>query len=352
MNRQVVYIGVSYRSKGGIASVMQLYKNYFRNSLFFASRGSGRVLLDACTFPFRVLYFIFFMMRHPGMRIVHIHGASRGSFYRKYVYFLVSRYLFRKRVVYHIHGGGFKDFYHDASGVVKKMIRHFMGTADAVICVSESWRRCYVEHFHPKHIVAIPNMIEKITTRHYAERQEKVIFLFLGKIMSAKGVYDLLDVAADLQLTHAGKFEIWIGGNGEVQQLQQQVAEKKLEAAVQYEGWVSGEEKDAIFRKADVFVLPSYHEGLPVSILEAMSYGMPVIATKVGGIPEVVSEGESGLLIDAGDKDALKKSMLRFINDHRLIRRMGNISQNIIRKGYVAEAVILQLEEVYHHVLY
>src|SRR5690606_4866518 len=112
-------------------------------------------------------------------------------------------------------------------------------------------------------------------------------------------------------------------------------------------GWVTGNAKEELYRKATVFVLPSYNEGLPVSMLEAMSYGMPVIATNVGGIPELVKDGESGQLIVAGDIAALRNAMERFIRDRRLVREMGRAAEATVRQNFVFEQTKMKLDKLY-----
>ena len=101
--------------------------------------------------------------------------------------------------------------------------------------------------------------------------------------------------------------------DGETERLLTYLADHKLETLVQFEGWVSGEKKHELLSSSDVYILPSYHEGLPISILEAMNYQLPVIATPVGGTAEAVQEGINGFLVTPGDKDALYDRLLQFL---------------------------------------
>lgn len=335
----VVFVGVDPDDKGGIASVLKMYRKHFSDSRFFTSKASVPAFLFTC------IRFCRLLAKAPEIRIVHIHGASRGSFYRKYVLFLIAKYLFRRRVIYHVHGGGFHHFYEQSGRFIQGRIRHFVDHADVLICLSDSWKRFFLERFWPMQIMVLPNAVESVITRREAE-QDKVIFLYLGKIGERKGIYDLLRAASLLNI-HNNRFEIWIAGDGATQALHHLIESIGLQETVLYKGWVTGHAKEELLRKATVFVLPSYNEGMPVSILEAMSYGMPVIATDVGGIPELVKNGESGLLIKAGDKTALSAAMERFISDRQLVRDMGKASAAIIRQRFVFEQTKITLEKLY-----
>ena len=127
--------------------------------------------------------------------------------------------------------------------------------------------------------------------------------LFLGLLGKNKGIYDLLECIRDHKVEFQGKLKLYIGGNGEIEHVKQLIKEYGIADIVIFEGWVSGDKKIELLNKSDAYILPSYKEGLPISILEAMSYGMPIISTPVGGIPEIVSNGENGYLVEPGNKE-------------------------------------------------
>ena len=99
--------------------------------------------------------------------------------------------------------------------------------------------------------------------------------------------------------------------------------ELNIENHVVFAGWVSGEEKENLLSRVNIYVLPSYNEGLPVSLLEAMSWQVPVISTRVGGIPELVREGIDGLLIEAGDRAAFSLAIVTLAKDPDLRKKRG-----------------------------
>jgi glycosyltransferase involved in cell wall biosynthesis len=139
--------------------------------------------------------------------------------------------------------------------------------------------------------------------------------LFLGDICKEKGIFDLVDVISNNYSVFDGTVVMHICGLGNVTELMSVVAENKLDNVVKYEGWVSGKKKIDLLNLCDIFILPSYYEGMPISIIEAMSYRMAIISSAIGGIPELVRNNYNGCLITPGDKDAILNSVSFFIDN-------------------------------------
>ncbi len=137
-----------------------------------------------------------------------------------------------------------------------------------------------------------------------------------------------------------------VGGVGKIQKLMDFINTNALQKIVSYEGFVTGEKKAELLNSSDLFILPSYIEGLPIAILEAMSYSCPVLATTVGGIPEVVKDGETGFLFNAGDKESLEKKLINFIENKDLYTYMNQASE-IVAAGYLPSQVKIALAHLY-----
>jgi glycosyltransferase involved in cell wall biosynthesis len=116
---------------------------------------------------------------------------------------------------------------------------------------------------------------------------------------------------------------------------------------------LAGQHSDmpAVYAAMDIFVLPSLNEGLPMTILEAMAASRPVIATRVGAIPSVIKNGETGLLVDPGDVNGLRDALARLLIDSDLCRRMGSAGHNWVSENYTSEAMALKYREMYDEVL-
>jgi glycosyltransferase involved in cell wall biosynthesis len=116
-------------------------------------------------------------------------------------------------------------------------------------------------------------------------------------------------------------------------------------------GEVTGFKRDELFRKADCFILPSHAEGMPITILEAFAVGLPVIATKVGAIPEMIRQEESGLLVDAGDVEGFANALTRLANDNVLCERLGRKGFEEVQGRYGVERWIENLQRIYTEIL-
>jgi glycosyltransferase involved in cell wall biosynthesis len=120
-----------------------------------------------------------------------------------------------------------------------------------------------------------------------------------------------------------------------------------MRAHLHLPGWIGRSRRGELLRRTAVFVLPSHAEGLPVSLLEAMAAGCPVIASAVGGIPDVITDGVNGLLVPAHDRDALALALHRLLVDRRLAARLGREARNTIARRYTVEQAVERLEQIY-----
>lgn len=347
MNQHVILIGPAYKNnKGGIGAVIAEQKKLFPNSKFYCSYKPIGSLQSIFFSLIQLSIFPLYLLLNSGIKIVHIHGASRGSFYRKYIYFIIAKRLFGKIVIYHIHGGEFHLFINESSDRVKKRIKKILERADQVIVLSDSWLYFFQKRYPKSKIIRIYNSIALTKHNQKTECPDVVKFLFLGLISSAKGCYDILHVAENLAKINSN-FVIEIGGNGEIEKLKEMIQQRNLERYVHFLGWVSGVKKETLLQTSDVYILPSKNEGLPVSILEAMSYGMPVISTTVGGIPEMIDDENSGFLITPGDIQSLEEKMLFFIENPHKIKEMGDLSREIVSIKFSSDIIKEELAKLY-----
>lgn len=338
--KNVLTIGIDYRVvHGGVAAVENVYSTFYKPFNHVTTVVNNGKVWKLLTF-FRALFnFTGWMLLHKEIRIVHVHGSSGASFWRKRIFIYIAK-LFNKKVVLHMHGGRFGDFSKEHRNTVKKTL----DKCDAIIALSEYWKKFFQFEFNCKKVEIIKNVI---TAPSIMPKDHKVFtLLFLGLISRNKGIYDLLDVIEEHKNEFIGNLIFKVGGNGDVNNLIQLITKKGISDIVSYEGWVSGDKKTELLNESDVYVLPSYKEGLPISILEAMSYSLPVISTCVGGIPEIILNGENGYLINPGDKEALYDAINKLKSSEKLRIRMGNLSKPIVNE-HMPQCVENQLKELY-----
>lgn len=345
--KHVITIGREYKgARGGISQLIYNYKNYIFDTFHFVPNGKGKrsipSYMTALVAPIRLLLsFLFF----KNIRIVHIHTASYKPF--KHACFFVSlSHFFGKKAILHIHGGGFKNYYEKNPLFVKRQLEK----ADAVIALSDSWKTFFREQAGIDNVYAVPNVIPP---PQIMETTKSATFnlLFLGFIYQKKGIFDLIDVIIQNKERYRDRLKLYVGGTGqEYARLIDTINENGINDIVNLCGWVTGEDKIRLLNIADAYILPSYVEGLPVSILEAMSYGLPILSTPVGGIPEIVENGVNGFLFPPGDKIAMQNSIDKLISDSSLMKQMGAASLQK-SKQYLPQEISQKLETIYNSLI-
>lgn len=343
----ILTIGCSYKPvRGGIAQVLSIYDEYvFKRFDFIAnSRLSGWrnffVLLGA------LARFFWRLISNRRIKIVHIHTAVSLCFYRASIFLLFAKLLGRK-VIIHAHGGAFKEFYRTNPRVISWLLNR----ADCIIVLSASWEHFFVD-IAPRTLVRIiPNPVVFPTEEELANRSKSPLLrvLFLGLLSKSKGIYDLLEVLSEHRDYFSDKLVLDVGGNGDVLLFKRKVEELGLSDVVRFHGWLSGDAKKRALLEADLFLLPSYFEGVPMVILEAFAYGVAVVATCVGGIPDVVNE-KNGILIHPGDRDELFAVLKNLCENPQQIVALQSASKAEAQK-YSVQRVALSLENLYNELL-
>jgi glycosyltransferase involved in cell wall biosynthesis len=172
------------------------------------------------------------------------------------------------------------------------------------------------------------------------------MLLFLGRVGKEKGALDLIDAVVRLRRDFP-EITVSIGGNGDIDVAMKRAHSYNLTENVHFLGWVRGTDKERLLQQATVYVLPSYSEGLPMSVLEAMAAGLPVVSTFVGGIPEAISDGEEGFLIQPGNVDELVNRLSLLLRDPQMRERMGNAARTKAEALFSVDCVLPKIEAVY-----
>lgn len=312
--------------KGGIAQIVYNYCKFVFNTFYFVPAGKSERSIQSYTLaiihPFRMVWQF---IKHPTIRVVHIHTCSYKPFKHACFTARIAK-LFGKKVVMHMHGGGFKDYYNKEKDFVRKQILKI----DGIIALSPSWKDFYSDVVGAKNVCVVPNIVPEPKIFEKEKLNGCFNLLYLGHINKAKGIFDLVEMIKENHDEYRGKMMLHIGGGMfEEEKLKQFVLEHQLQDVVTMHGWVIGDDKAKLLSNADAFILPSYVEGQPVSIIEAMSYGLPILSTKVGGIPEMVADGGNGFLFEPGDKKNMKCLINKLIDDKELRVSMSKKSKEL-----------------------
>lgn len=346
--KQVLYIGPHYSLRGGMASVLKVYAQSIRPFNFIAGYYYLNPVAGIFYFGGALFKLFWILLTNRDIKIVHLQSASRGSFFRKSIMILLSK-LFGKKTILHIHGGEFKIFYNHA-GFLKNYIRFILNSVDEVICLSDEWKDYFDSITDKKKAIVLNNPVIFPASSSPKSAGAPVKVLYLNHINKAKGIFDVLDFIEENKEWLAGSFIFEIAGAGDNQELEQFISTNKLHHLVKYIGWIEGAEKENLIKGCDVFILTSYNEGLPMSILEAMVYSKAIISTKVGGIPRIVKPGENGWLVTPGNKNELLEVFNEIKNNSNILAGYGNRSY-AIAGDYSPEAVKEKLGRIYEEVL-
>ena len=170
--------------------------------------------------------------------------------------------------------------------------------------------------------------------------------LYLGKLERDKGSFDMADILRNV-IKECPQARLVMAGDGRMEQVKNAFAEKDLLPYVRFTGWVRGEEKEKLLRESAVFLFPSYHEAMPVSVLEAMGYGMGIVTTAVGGILRLIQDRENGCLETPGDSVRMAEDVAALLREEELCRRLGLRARETAAEKYSLEIHLRNLERIY-----
>jgi len=347
---RVVYVGPGERCRGGIASVIGAYR---QSGLWGRYDCRWLATMDDRNGLRKVLAFLGALVRSVPMLaradIVHVHTASRTSFYRKSVFVRLAK-LLGKRVVLQVHGGGFAGFVAGQRRLGRWMTRRLLGVCDAVLVLSESKGRELREVLGGVESEIMPNPSPPVVASVEGQDKSGGTVFFAGWIEEHKGVFDLLEAFAAVT-ERVPEARLVVAGKGQIKAAAARAAALGIGKHVTFPGWLGGEALARAYAEAAVFCLPSYVEGLPMSILEAMSYGTAVVASRVGGIPDVISDGLNGLLVEPGQVGALADALVGVLQDGRRREELGCAAKRTVAADYSLEAVSEQLGRLYERLL-
>lgn len=279
--------------------------------------------------------------------VVSIHTAHDASFYRKLSYLIICA-IFRVPAVLHVHPAGFAGFYQNGGVFRRLAIRTAGRIADQIVVLSCTIRELLSTVFPPSKVQVLNNPID-IRNFSIDPAPRKTIrprVLFLGWIIREKGVYDLADAIPSV-LSEFPDALFTIAGNKEVLKLKEQLARRGLENSTEVLGWVDGQQKIDLLRTSWTLVLPSYTEGVPNVILEAMASRLPIVTTPVGGIPDVLQDEQTALFIEPGDVAAIADALKRLLRDSDLREALASAAFQRACDYYSLERANRGLRRIY-----
>lgn len=277
--------------------------------------------------------------------IVHVHLASEVSLLRKLPIVCIARML-RKPLVVHVHAASEESLFRQTP---RWAVRFVLLSAARIIALSQSWADLILRYVPEAQVVIIPNPVVLRGAPIPAQTAQPVV-LYVGKLEPRKGYADLL-TAAPLVLREFPSAQFWFAGHGELEQARTQCERLGIGSSVRLLGWVDGPALENLFLQSSLLTLPSHGEGVPMSVLEAMNHGLPVICTPVGGLPELISDGQNGLFIKVGDPKGLASQILKLLREPAYAEALGAAALETVQQRCGLEIISQKLETLYAELL-
>lgn len=345
MVSRVLVVATSRKTRGGITSVVKAHetgeqwKKYHCKWIQTHRDGSAwRKLLYLFTALLEYLVLL------PWYDIVHIHVATTQSARRKKIFFELAK-IMHKKTIFHFHPSNEKFLYESAN---KSLYRNLFSRADLVLVLSEQWRRWIKEALGlTEHIEVLYNPCPIVERKPELKQNE---ILFAGTVIPRKGYADLIRGFAKIASKHPD-WKVVIAGNGEIDKAKAIAKECGIENQVVFLGWVNGHAKDLAFQRASIYCLASDGEGFPMGVLDAWAYGIPCVVTPVGGLPDIVIDGENALVFPVGDVDILARQLERMISDNGLRNRIAQASLELAHTTFNVKNLNHALEGIYSKLL-
>ena len=338
-------------TRGGITSVVkahetgQQWKDY--NCVWIQTHRDSNALVKLWYFGTALLQYLILI---PFSDIVHFHLSENTSAMRKRLLLPIAK-LFGKKVIVHFHA-----FSVDSTicGKYRSIYEYLFCKADMIIVLSEYWKRMLVSEINldGDKIRIIYNPCPQVESRPSDMSISSINkqILYAGTVCHRKGYEDMIRAFSKVAAVHPD-WKIVFAGNGEIEQGKALADKLNILEQTLFLGWVNGDAKDKAFRDATIFCLPSYAEGFPMGVLDAWAYGLPVITTPVGGIPDIAIDGKNMLLFKPGDIDTLAIQMDRMMSDNSLRETIAGESVYLANTTFNIDNINKALGELYSELI-
>lgn len=347
---KVLVVATSRKTRGGITSVVKAHetgkqwKSY--HCKWIETHRDGSSIR-------KLLYFIRAIIKYamllPFYDLIHIHVASYSSLKRKQ-YFLRLAKLMGKKTIAHFHP-------HKPEVIFEVTTQaeyiEFFKSVDRIVVLSPQWQRWLGEAlglYNNTQVIYNPCPVIEKGISDYSEKY----ILFAGTLYHRKG-YDTLIKAFSKISNKNPDWQVIIAGNVKNKYEEnlplELVREFGVEEKVVFPGWVVGEAKEKLFRNASIFCLASSAEGFPMAVLDAWAYGVPVICTPVGGLPDIIEDGKNALVFEYGDVDKLAESLDKMMTNDALRENISKKSIELSETTFNINNINKQIEALYSSLL-
>ena len=345
---------------------------HVRSNVRTNSRDQGRIdfvaVLRFLRISWEILWKAFTLRPHLVYCVI---GSNKSGFVRDVCVVSLAKLTCRK-VVTHYRGGNFDNFYKFSSVTLKRIIRFGLRQMDIIIVEGHRLKNM-LDGLYPRDRVRVVyngiNLADVKKELKLHRDRKRFNILFMGNVSFAKGFYDLILAYKKVLEKHP---EVHLNFTGEIIRLEDErniipkyfsgeIKERFLNSTdailnfvnnagsynANHLGFIEEEGKRRVFEDADIFVLPSYSEGFSCAVLEALAFGLPIVTTNVGALPEIVTDGENGFVIEPGDYEALSEKIIRLVEDQNLRRDMALRNIEKAAREFNIERVAKDLGDIF-----
>jgi glycosyltransferase involved in cell wall biosynthesis len=301
--------------------------------------GSNRVtrILKYISTQLLISYKVASVSRNVGLLIFFIGGPSL-------LLPMLTAKLLRKRVVMALAGSDVQSIKAESSILtlpISFMVRLNLALSDSIILYGENLVGAYgLGKYRRKIFIAPKHFIDfnKFKVEKPLEKRDSVVG-YIGRLSQEKGILNFMEAAVKVLEKEAG-IAVLIGGDGQLRtRVEQYLSEHKLNSKVKFAGWIPHDELPKYLNELKLLVLPSYTEGLPNIVLEAMACGTPVLATPVGAIPDIIKDGETGFIMENNSPECIAANIVRAMN-HPDLEKIARNARALVEREFTFEKAV------------
>lgn len=350
---KVLMVGVDNTSLGGMLTVVENYlnnKEFCRaTNLLYIPVTTHAPIFKKTLFSFRAVLNIIRVLQKGETDIVHVHMSDGGSAFREGAILKIAK-RYGCKTVAHMHAADYEGWYNKQPKLIKTLASRLLKNADIILALGEQWRNLYKRITNDDVQVDVLYNAVKLPDKNYYNSSSKNV-LFLAHMIKRKGIDDLLDAIVLVKDEIPNDIRFILYGADREDNIEQRIKSRNLQKYVFYKGWLTSRDKEECLKDVLVNVLPSYHEGLPMTILETMAYGIPNISTNIAAIPEAISTGENGILINPGDVNGLADAIKKIINDQRARILYSKMAYKTVEQKFSLETHMKKILDIYRELI-
>ena len=350
---RVLIVATSRKTRGGITSVVKAHeggeqwKKYHCH--WIQTHRDGPIWR-------KVFYLVWawcdFLLRIPFADIVHVHGTAGTSGKRKLFFIKLSNTL-GKKTIFHFHPSGINLF---NDPVEKALLKSIFDAVNLIVVLSPTWEKIINHAYLDRNynIKVLWNPCPKVSISSIPKKKQ---ILYAGTLVKRKGYDILLRAFGKIACNHQDWSVAFAGnpylldGINELEHGKQIASTLGISDQVKWLGWVGEEKKNKVFSESMIYCLPSENEGFPMGVLDAFAFGLPVVSTPVGGIPDIAEDGTNMLISDYGDIDKLSDCIEQLITNEELRRCLSLQSLQLAHTIFDIEHICENLDAIYGHLI-